>query len=197
MPSSKKFKFGNDHCVDLLKKVIIPTELSGRRVNILTVICMDIPLFLSKNGMKKAQDEEKVIKLHRQFCYCGAEKLKDLINLSKFAKTDKKSMIDAVDDITSCDICIKYKKTRPRPAVWLPMASDFNETVAMDFMNIGNKIWLTDLIDLLTWFSVAKTITNKEKNVVTDAIFEIWLSHFGQPRKFPCWQWSKICEWSL
>ena len=117
LPSSKKFKFGNDHCVDLLKKVIIPTELSGRRVNILTVICMDIPLFLSKNGMKKAQDEEKVIELHRQFCHCGAEKLKDLINLSKIAKTDKKSMIDAVDDITSCDICIKYKKTRPRPAV--------------------------------------------------------------------------------
>ena len=66
------------------------------------------------------------------------------------------------------------------------MASDFNETVAMDLVNIGNKIWFTDLIDLLTWFSVAKTITNKEKNVVTDAIFEIWLSHFGQPRKFPC-----------
>ena len=93
-------------------------------------------------------------------------------------------MIDAVDYITSCDICIKYKKTRPWPAVSLPVASDFNETVAMNLVNIGNKICFTDLPDLFKWFSVAKTITNKEKNVVTDAIFEIWLSHFGQPWKF-------------
>ena len=37
------------------------------------------------------------------------------------------------------------------------------------------------LIELFTWFSAAKIITTKEKNGVTDAIFEIY---FGQPRKF-------------
>ena len=56
LPSSTKFKFGNGDCVDSLKKVIIPIELGGRRVNIHTVvICKDIPLLLSKNTIKKAQ----------------------------------------------------------------------------------------------------------------------------------------------
>ena len=96
------------------------------------------------------------------------------INLSKITKTGKKLMIDAVDDITStCDICIKYKTIRPWLAVGLPMANDFNETVAMDLVNTGNKIWFIRLIDLFTQFSVAKTITTKEKNVVTDTIFKI------------------------
>ena len=94
-------------------------------------------------------------------------------------------MIDIVDDITStCDNCIKYKKTRPWPAVGLPMASDFNEAVVMDLVNIGNWIWFMHLIDLFTQFLAALTITTKEKNVVTGVIFEICLSHFGQPRKF-------------
>ena len=55
VPSSTKFKFGNGDCVDSLKKVIILTAFGSRRVNIHTVvICKDIPLLLSKNGMKKA-----------------------------------------------------------------------------------------------------------------------------------------------
>ena len=45
------------------------------------------------------EKKKKVIKLHHQFCQCGAEKLKDPINLSKIATTDKKSMIDVGDDI--------------------------------------------------------------------------------------------------
>ena len=48
-PSSTKLKFGNGDCVDLLKKVITPTKLGGRRVNINTnVISKDIPLLLCK-----------------------------------------------------------------------------------------------------------------------------------------------------
>ena len=33
------------------------------------------------------------------------------------------------------------------------MASDFNETVVMDLVNTGNKIWFMHLIDLFTVFS--------------------------------------------
>lgn len=31
---------------------------------------------------------------------------------------------------------------------------------------------------------MTEIITTKEKNVATDAIFETWLLHFGQPRIF-------------
>ena len=56
LPSLTKFKFGNRNCADSLKKVIIPTELGGGRVNIHTdVISKDMPLLLRKNAMKKVQ----------------------------------------------------------------------------------------------------------------------------------------------
>ena len=35
------------------------------------------------------------------------------------------------------------------------MASDFNETVAMDLVNIVKKIWFMVLIDFFTQFSVS------------------------------------------
>ena len=144
------------YCIPLSKnKLEIEKRDSEHISNQLVLICSS-PLEMKKEA----------IKLNCQFCHCGAEKLKDLTNLSmiaktdkklmrdivdditstcdiciKYKKTDKKLMIDIVDDITStCDICIKYKKTRPQPAVGLPMASNFNETVAMDLANIGNKI---------------------------------------------------------
>ena len=119
------------YCIPLSKnKLEIEKRDSEHISNQLVLICSS-PLEMKKEA----------IKLNCQFCHCGAEKLKDLTNLLMIAKTDKKLMIDIVDDITStCDICIKYKKTRPQPAVGLPMASNFNETVAMDLANIGNKI---------------------------------------------------------
>lgn len=106
------------------------------------------------------------------------------IKIPETAKTDMKLLIDTIDDIIStCDVCIKYKKTRPWSAVGLLMAGDFNKTVVMDLMNIVNKIWFIDLIDLFILFSVTKKITAKEKNVITYAIFKIWLPHFEQLRK--------------
>ena len=147
LPSLTKSRFCNGDCVDSLKKVIMPTKLGGRRVNIHTnVICKDISLLLSRNAIKMAQAvldfkndslssfvkkhpllftnfshyclplsknklevekrhsehisnqlvlicssplkmKKKVIKLYREFFHSGAEKLKDLINLSKTVKT--------------------------------------------------------------------------------------------------------------
>ena len=98
------FTNSGHYCIPLSKnKLEIKKRGTEHISNQLILICSSLV------EMKK-----KVIKLHRQFCHCGAEKLKSLIDLSKFAKTDKKVMIDIVDDITStCDNCIKYKKTRP------------------------------------------------------------------------------------
>ena len=38
-----------------------------------------------------------------------------------------------LDDLdNACEICLKYKKPKPRPVVGFPMAKTFDDTLAMD-----------------------------------------------------------------
>ena len=126
------------------------------------------------------RDEEESYQVTSSVLLLWSKGLKALINLSKTDKTDKKLMINIIDDIIStCDIWIKYKKTRPWFAVGLPMGSDFNETVVMDLVNIVNNIWFIYLIYLFILFSGATKVTTKEKNVITDIILKYGVSHWA------------------
>ena len=40
----------------------------------------------------------------------------------------------------NCDICKKFQKTPPRPAVALPLANGFNDTVAIDLNYWKNNL---------------------------------------------------------
>ena len=39
----------------------------------------------------------------------------------------------------------QYKKPIPRPAEVLPIANDFNDTVTMDFHQLGSNLWSQQL----------------------------------------------------
>ncbi|CAC5414015.1 unnamed protein product [Mytilus coruscus] len=77
------------------------------------------------------KDKTKIIeKLHKQFAHPSAKRLK---NLLKDVGGYTKEHLDCVDEITEgCDVCKKYKKTPARPVVSLPLATEFNEVVAVD-----------------------------------------------------------------
>ena len=92
-----------------------------------------------------------------------------------------------IDDVTEkCEICPKWKKTPSRPIVSLPMATEFNETVAMD-LKIWNKekhIYILHLIDLFTRFSISTIITSKDCQVVIDKVMQCWIgTGLGTPEK--------------
>ena len=55
-----------------------------------------------------------------------------------------------------CATCQVYQKAPPKPVVGLPMATKFQETVAMDLKFYENKIIL-HLIDMCTRLSSATT----------------------------------------
>ena len=89
-------------------------------------------------------------KLHRQFAHPGKEKLCQLVRKAGPPWSDNKDLIQTINTISdSCEICLKYKKSPPRPAVGLPMATRFLETVAMDLKTHDGKLIL-HLIDLCT-----------------------------------------------
>ena len=89
------------------------------------------------------------------------------------------SLVDSFSD--TCQICKVYKKPDPEPIVGLPLASQFNHTVEMDLKSYANGVWSLHLIDTFTRYSAACVVKSKDKDVIVEAIFKIWISYFGRP----------------
>ena len=80
--------------------------------------------------------EKKIAKkLHFQFGHSSAEKLKRLLKLANIWDQELNREIDTVKRI--CDICLKYKKPKLRPAVGFSLSKDFNNSVAVDVKEIA------------------------------------------------------------
>ena len=120
-------------------------------------------------------------KLHQQFGHPVAHRL---IKLIKDSGNDNDNLLKAVEDVTNnCDTCKRYKKTAPRPVVTFPLATIFNETVAMDLKIFeNNSIYFLHLIDHATRFSAAGVIRNKRAETIVKKLFEIWISIYGCPQ---------------
>ena len=123
------------------------------------------------------------MKLHRQFSHANAKKLKILI---KEAGKEDEVLFKEIDDIVeNCEVCIKYKKPKPRPIVGLPMGRCFNETIAMDLKewSYHRKIWLLHIVDHATRYSSSCVIYNKRRETIIENVFKIWIGIFGAPGK--------------
>ena len=90
-----------------------------------------------------------------------------------------------VDNISvECETCKRYKKTPPTPVVSLPLATRFNEVIAMDLKKFGDVFFL-HLIDLFTRFCKSKVIMRKTPSVIIDSVITEWIgAGMGAPDKF-------------
>ena len=82
----------------------------------------------------------------------------------------------------NCTTCKLYKKTPLRPMVGLPMATEFQETVAMDLKFYNGKI--VHLADHSTRLSASSFIPNKNPDTILTDMFKILISVYGTPEKF-------------
>ena len=107
-----------------------------------------------------------------------------MTNLLHNAGTSDKWILDMVDSVSeSCDICKRLKNTPPRPAVGLPLATVFNETVALDLKTYRNG-YMLHIIDHATRYSQSCFIKNKQKATIVKAVIKFWIGIFGSPDKF-------------
>lgn len=118
-------------------------------------------------------------KLHRQFGHPTAKKLVNLIRTAGIRRGDLEKAVNKVSD--NCDICMKYKKTS-RPVVSVPMATVFNEMVAMDLKAFRGGYFLV-MVDVATRFCAAKLIRNKLPATIINGLFTSWICVFGAPKK--------------
>ena len=129
----------------------------------------------------EADLKQKALKLHKQFAHPLPEKL---IRLIENSGVNDPKVANAIKDVSSqCDVCKRFKKRPLKPAVGFPLASQFNQTVAMDLKQFGDK-YMLHMVDHLSRYSAACIIDNKRKETIVNGIMEHWVRIFGSPNKF-------------
>ncbi len=160
LPLNRSLDVQNDESEKLITRVMFSSPITG--------INSDI--------------KNKATKLHVQFCHPTAEKLIELIKKAGYC--DEK-VEDTIKEVTSqCEVCLRNKKPPLRPAVGLPLATEFNQTVALDLKCRGEDGYILHMIDHLTRYSSACLIKNKRKETIVQALLEYWIRIFGFPKSF-------------
>ena len=132
-------------------------------------------LALGNQDLKK-----KAVKLHKQFGHPTAINLIKMLRSAEIYNREFEQVIDNVSE--KCEVCVKYKKPKSRPIVSMPMASSFNETIAMD-LKVWKKMYFIVFIDLATRFCTAAVIKDKNSETIIKSFFKNWICFFGAPNK--------------
>lgn len=191
----KKMKIHQLHdrnCINIgvlnIKNLMTKEGISGHSV--ISLGKLRPTMFLgryNKNWILEGNRGVHMKKLHLQFAHCGDEKLFQLIkgahtqdNISKEEwSVIKKECSNLVQE---CDICIRHKRTPPRPVVGLPMANRFNDLLQLDMGEINGERFLV-MIDSYTKYTQACWTTSKNSEEIIKHIVHHWISRYGTPRK--------------
>ena len=143
--------------------------------------------------------KKKALKLHRRFAHASSDRIISL--LRNAGQIDLELEAELRNICKQCDFCLKHSRSAPRPIVSLPLATQFNELIAMDLKKIEG-VWVLHCLDYLTRFSAGHTISSKDPDEVIGKFFLVWVSTFGAPRKvlsdnggeFKGKKWDSFCE---
>ena len=144
--------------------------------------------------MPKGEKYKVALKLHGQFSHPHSDKIKALLRDAEIIDDELEKHLVDLDNL--CNICIKYKKVKPRPCVGFPMARNFNETVAMDLKQWSSSpsIWFLHLIDHFSRYSASCVIRTKRKEEIVKKVFQHWISVFGHAKKFSVDNRGEFCN---
>ena len=128
----------------------------------------------------EVSDSKKIaVKLHKQFGHPTANKLVTLVKRAGIVDGELEKRIVEISE--NCEVCVKYRKPHARPVVSLPLATVFNQVVAVD-LKIWNKLYFFVMIDLATRFCAACVITDKKPSTIIRNLFSSWICIFGSPK---------------
>ncbi|KAL2093504.1 hypothetical protein ACEWY4_010816 [Coilia grayii] len=131
--------------------------------------------------MNTAEKQKILVKLHRQFGHASADRLLRLLSSSGTKDTECATILHRI--VSECETCQRYSKIKPRPAVGLPLASQHNETVAVDLHELEPGLWYLHIIDQFTRFSAGSVLTTKKGSEIVKHFIHDWISVHGPPQK--------------
>ena len=80
--------------------------------------------------------------------------------------------------VKDCGISIRYKRTRPRQAVNLPLERRFNEVITLDLKVVKNgSLCFIHFTDIFSRFSRAQIIHRKTPESVVNAFITTWIAN--------------------
>uniref|UniRef100_A0A669DDN2 Integrase catalytic domain-containing protein n=1 Tax=Oreochromis niloticus TaxID=8128 RepID=A0A669DDN2_ORENI len=176
----------NDSVVMLKQPVPLELTSSGHycvdiRDENTTESCNENEVLMVTAEMSTKEKQKVLVKLHKQFGHASAERLLRLIQSS--GNTDQQCAVILQEIVRDCDICQRYCKTKPRSAVGLPLASEYNETVAMDLHELEPNVWYLHIIDHFTRFSAGSIVKTKKAAEIINSFIHTWISIHGAPRR--------------
>ena len=174
-----KLDLENDSAKIFGKEVALNFTLSGHYcipIDRAEQIPVEKVFSINFEGMGREDRYKILIKLHRQFAHPPLKKLKSLLQDAYLWKDDYTDMLE--DIVRKCDLCKRYSKTPPRPVVGMPMATQFNEKVAMDLKQ-WNEQWILHIIDMWSRFTISVFINRKRSSEVINALMQKWVGIFG------------------
>ena len=117
-----------------------------------------------------------LLKLHRQFAHPPTKRLAALLKDAGIWKVDYEKDLDQIKN--RCELCKVYAKTPSRPVVGMPMASKFNEKVAMDLKQWNGR-WILHIIDMWSRYTLSIFVDRKKPCNIIDALMKEWVGKFG------------------
>ncbi len=94
--------------------------------------------FYNKKGEDVSETFKSIKKVHRSLGHKSKEKMLALYGSKGNLTSKVERLITKI--CVQCNICNKFRKTRSRPKVGLPKATDFNEVVSADLKNVSSLI---------------------------------------------------------
>ena len=147
------------------------SEVYKEEDDIAWVLAVDLVSLSSKEQLKLMN------KLHKQMGHHTREKFLNLLNDANAWYPEAEEDFDRIID--DCEGCLLLKRNPDRPVVSMPMASHFNEKVAMDLKNLSSGEHILHLVDMWSRYSLSFLIERKDPRDVIDTFMEHWARYFG------------------
>ena len=167
-PVPLEFTSSDHYCVDIRDK---DTEKSQIKDEVLTVT----------ENMSTDERHKVLLKLQEQFGHASTDRLQRLIHSA--GNEDKECITILQQIVHDCDICKRYSKTNPKPAAGLPLASEYNETVAVDLHELEPGVWYLHIFDHFTHFSAGNIVKTKKSSENVNSFIHTWISVHGPPQR--------------
>ena len=108
----------------------------------------------------------------------GHPREETLLSLYKASSDNDKETLKLIKEVSEeCEPCQRFKRTPSRPKVGLPLASDFNECIALDLKGPlkSNKKYILYFVDYFSRLTRGVIIKDKNPDTIVKSIINNWI----------------------
>merc|ERR1712074_48942 len=158
--------------VDLIKKshLVVKLELVGKWQE-------DEAVFVVREE-KDITNINTIKKIHKKLNHRSKEQMFYAFkNAGKLNEVTRKTIEKVVEQ---CEICKKNSRSKSKPSVAIPRATDFSSIVSIDLKSVGHK-YILWMICSFTKFMEGVVIKDKNPDTIIKALHNSWCMDIGFP----------------